>query len=197
MFRHVRNALFACIAASCFASPATAGWKLLNSAKPVRVGSMAVIPQSDWNQASARPGKQGAAWTHDGFGLNALEFFGGVPAGQPLYRERNAKRNPMPKYDSAMLAPELVEFFERSFRVQNQVADFAVEEIKPVSFGGRQGVMVRYRYTLVNDELGRRGVARLATADRKLFAANFHAPELHYFPAGLPEAEALMDSIRF
>src|SRR5258706_16221357 len=86
------------LAAIAFATPAIAGWKLMPSQHSVNLGGIAVTPSSDWNQASARPGKQSVAWTHDGFDLNALEFFAAVPSGQPLYRERDRKRNPMPKF---------------------------------------------------------------------------------------------------
>lgn len=96
-----------------------------------------------------------------------------------------------------MLAPDLADFFERSFRVQHPVADFAVEEIKPTEFGSHRAIAIRYRYSLTNDNLKRRGVARLAVVDRRLFVGNFYAPELHYFSAGAPQAEAIMDSARF
>lgn len=178
-------------------SPGIAGWKFLEANKPVQIGTMTVVPITDWNQAGVRPGKQGVTWTQDGSGLNGVEFFSAVPSGQSLYRERNAKQNPMPKYDSLMLAPDLVDFFERSFRVQNQVTDLVVEQSAPVTFGGHRGIAVRYRYSLPNDDLKRRGVARLAVVNKQLFVANFHAPELHYFSAGLPQAEAMMDGARF
>ncbi|CAN5198751.1 hypothetical protein BH10PSE13_BH10PSE13_04610 [soil metagenome] len=191
-----RVAVFLIGAIAC-ACPATAGWKLVVANAPVQIGTMTVTPAADWNQASARPGKQGTAWTQDGFGLNGLEFFAAVVPGQSLYRERSAKQNPMPKYDSTMLLPDLADFFERSFRVQNNVTDFAVEEVKPATFGGHAGIAVRYRYSLANDELKRRGVARLAVVDKQLFVGNFFAPEVHYYPAGLSQAEAMMDAARF
>lgn len=178
-------------------TPAHAGWKLMPAGKPVDLVGIAVTPQNDWNQASARPGKQGRAWTRDGFGLNGLEFFAAVPDGQPLYRERNKKRNPMPKFDKSMLLPDLVDFFERSFRVTNQITDFAVVESSPASFGAHPAVRLRYRYSLPNNELVRIGEARLSVVKGKLYVANYFAPELHYFSAGLDEAMAMMESARF
>ena len=71
--------------------------------KYVSTNCAIVTPQTDWNQASGRPGKQGRAWTKDGFNLNGLEFFAGVPDGQPLYRERNKKQNPMPRFSGATM----------------------------------------------------------------------------------------------
>lgn len=177
--------------------PALAGWKLIPRGRPADLTGVVVTPQSDWNQAGARPGKQGRAWTHDGFNLNGLEVFAAVPAGQPLYREYGKKRNPMPKFDNTMLLPELADFFERSFRVRHNLSDFAVQEAGPAALGGHAGLRVRYRYTLPNDELVRLGEVRLAVVNKKLYVANFYAPELHYFPAGLTEANAIMDGARF
>jgi hypothetical protein len=177
--------------------PAWAGWKLIPARQPVALADMTVTPQSDWNQANARPGERAEAWTHDGFGLNGLELFAGVADGQPLYRERNAKQNPMPKFTAGLLLPELADFFERSFRAQNRLSDFTVVESGPVTFGGHRGLRVRYRYALPNDELVREGEARMAVVGGKLYVANYYAPQVHYFPDGLSEAKVIMDGARF
>jgi hypothetical protein len=194
--RRAGIALFA-VALWLPSTPAPAGWKLIPRAQPVDIGGMIVTPLNDWNQSSAPPGKQGRAWTRDGFGLNGIEFFAGVASGQTLYRERNRKRNPMPRFQSSLLLPELADFFERSFRVRGQISDFSLLESTPVQFGGHRGLRVRYRYSLPNDDLVRKGEVRLVVVNRRLYVANFFAPELHYFPASLPEANAIMDSARF
>jgi hypothetical protein len=103
----------------------------------------------------------------------------------------------MPKFDSGLLLPELADFFERSFRAANQLSDFTIVESAPTDIGGNKGLLVRYRYTMPNDELTRLGEARLAVVDGKLFVANYYAPQLHYFGAGLPEAQAMMQRVRF
>lgn len=176
------------------ASPATAGWKLMPGRQTVNMMGMKITPLGDWNQASSRPGKQAQSWTRDGFGLNCLEMFAGVPEGQSLYKDR--KRNPMPRFQSGILLPELADFFERSFRAQNGITDFTVVEAVPATFGGHRGLRVRYQFSLPKDDLVREGEVRLAVIDRKLYAANFYAPQLHYFPDGLAEANAIMDGIR-
>jgi len=177
--------------------PAFAGWKLIEANKPLTVNAITLTPTSNWNRASAKPGKFGVSLTHDGFGLDGLEIFSGLPAGQPLYRERSAKRNPMPKFDATMLPTDLADFFERSFRVSNEITDFTVEKVTPSDFGGHRGIALRYRYSLTEGNLVRQGVARLAIVKGKLYAANFYAPRLHYFPAHLPEVEAMLDGARF
>ena len=194
---HFRGRLMVCAAlAAAWSAPASAGWKLMSGNQVAKVDSWSVTPQSDWNQGG-RPGQQARVWTQDGVGLNAIEFFSAVPDGGSMYKERDKKNNPMPKFDSKLLLPELADFFERSFRAQNQVSDFTIRESTPADIGGRKGLAIRYRYTLPNDELTRLGEARLAVVDGKLYVANFYAPQLHYFGAGLPEARAMMERVRF
>lgn len=185
------------VAALFFSSPVLAGWKLMPGKQRASIDSASVVPLTDWNQASARPGKQGRIWTKDGFDLNAFEVFNAVPNGAPLYKERDRKRNPMPKFDNAVLLPELADFFERSFRTNNQITDFTIIETAPANVGGYKGLRVRYKYTKPNDELTRFGEARLAVSKGKLYAINFYAPRLHYFADRIDEVQTMMESIRF
>ena len=189
------SALFGVAIAS--AAPAQAGWKLIPARVAVNLGGITITPASDWNQASARPGERGFSWTHDGFELNRFETFAAVPDGMPLYKQKSRRSQPMPKFDSTMLLPDLADFFERSFRAQYDLSDYTVAEIRPARFGGYAGVQVRYYYSLPNDELWRQGLVRLALVRGKLYAANFAAPQLHFFNAGLAEAVTMMDSARF
>jgi len=179
------------------ASPAFAGWKLMQARQLVNVDGLKIVPDSDWNQSSSRPGKQGRIWTRDGFELNAIEFFAAVPSGGTIYREGDKKRNPMPKFDSGLLLPELADFFEKSFRAQNQLSDYSLVESSPTTLNGAKGLRVRYRYTLPNDDLTRFGEARLAVVNRKLYVVNFYAPKLHYFDASLGEANRIMNGLTF
>lgn len=191
-----RSLILVAAALATWSPSASAGWKLMNAKQTVQVDGLKVTPESDWNQGG-RPGKQGRVWTQDGTGLNALEFFSAIPTGGTLYKERDRKSNPMPKFDSKLLLPELADFFERSFRAANQLSDFTILESAPTDIAEKQGLLVRYRYTMPNDELTRLGEARLAVVDGKLFVANYYAPQLHYFGAGLPEAQAMMQRARF
>jgi hypothetical protein len=174
-------------------TPAAAGWKEREARARVEVDSFSVTPDTPWNQASRRPGKQARAWTQDGFALNKIEFFSGIPKGGSFYKERSKKRNPMPKFDPSVLLPELAGYFERSFRAQYQVTDFTIVESRASVLAGQRALQVTYRYSLPNDELTRMGEVRLTVVDGKLYAMNFYAPELHYFEAGLPEVEDMME----
>lgn len=179
------------------AQPVLAGWKLLSANIATNASGITVTPTSDWNLASGKLGKQTTAWTQDGFDLNSLEVYAGIPVGQPLYKERDKKRNPLPKFDSTALLPDLVDLFERSFRTRNGVSDFSIIEVKPADFGGKKGIRARFRYSLPDDELERLGEVRLVSANSKLYGISFTAPALHYFNAGLPGAMAIMDSAKF
>jgi hypothetical protein len=179
------------------APAAQAGWKMIPAQSRQNVGELLLRPSADWNGSSSKPGPRAAAWTKDGLALNSLEIFSGVAAGQPLYRERNSKRNPMPKFDPTMLLPELADYFERSFRANNPVADFGIDEITPAELAGIKAIGVRYHYLLVGDDLTRRGEARLASKAGALYAINFQAPALHFFDAEIGEARGIMDGATF
>lgn len=194
----IRKIIGAGVAVTCLAmgAPASAGWKLLPQSQPVSLGKLAVTPLNDWNRGSAKPGAQGMAWTQDGFELNELDVFASVPTGQSIYKERNSKRNPMPKFDKSMLLLDLADLFERSFRAGRDVTDFTIVETVPAKLGGRDAVHIRYEYSLPGDQLSRKGEARLAVVGGALYVISFQAPALHYFDAGIVEARSIMDSAR-
>jgi hypothetical protein len=192
MIRKTRLALaLLCLGA---AAPALAGWTLVPKAAPVRLGLLTVTPLTDWNRASAKPGQNATAWTQDGMELNEFDIFAGVPAGQSLYRERNAKRDPMPRFDKTMALLDLSDLFERSFRAGRDVTDFTMKQVAPAKLGGQSAVHLRYSFSVPGDDLAREGEARLAIVDGALYLINYQAPALHYFGAGIPEARAMMDS---
>ncbi len=176
--------------------PALAGWKVMPKALPVAVAksAMTVTPATDWNRWSSRPSKRGETWTLDGVALNSLNFFGGVMQGEAIYRERAKKDEPLPKFNAAMLAPEIVQAVEGSHRILLRTSLFAVDTVEPATLGGHPGVRFTYRYTVQDEEVRRKGEARAAIVGGKLYLITFAAPEIHYFDAGIAEARAIMDS---
>ncbi len=140
------------------AAPAFAGWKLVTGGQTAIIDGISVTPRTDWNQASRRLSKYGVIWTQDGFDLDALELVAAVPDGEPIYKP--VKGNPLPRFSKAMLLPELADFFERSFRANYRLTDFAIVDVAPATFGGHPGLRVRYRYIRLNDDLTREGEAR-------------------------------------
>lgn len=188
----VAAAIFGFVASS---GPAQAGWKLVPAGLPQALGPLTATPSTDWNRSSSAPGKQGMAWTHDGFDLNRFEAYADIPSGQSIFKDRAKKQNPMPKFDKTMLLPDLADFFEKSFRVQYRVSDFAVEELAPTTLSGLNGIRIRYNYSLPNDDLVRRGEAILTVKNSGLFLVNFQAPAIHYFDAGIEEFRNLAGNL--
>jgi hypothetical protein len=183
----------ACLAA---ATPAFAGWKLVPPDAPVTLGKLQVTPMQAWNSASAKPGQQGAAWTQDGFDLNELDVFAGVPGGKSIYRERNAKRDPMPKFAGNMLLIDLADLFERSFRAGKNVTDFTLLETAPAKLASEPALHIRYAYSLPGEELARKGEARLAIIGGALYMIAFQAPARSPHRSSAAPARVLMDGAR-
>jgi hypothetical protein len=175
------------------ADPAGARWKEVAPARLAVAGStLRVTADPGWNRWTKRPIKQEEVWSLDGPLLNRLDFFAGIAPGEPLARERNKNREPLPKFKAAMRAPEIAELIERTLRITEGAPDFVVETVAPVAFAGDQGFRLRFRYT--KGELVRRGEARGRVVDGKLYLITYAAPALYYFDTGLARATAIMDS---
>lgn len=188
-------------AALAVAQPGTAlaGWKVMPTGQPAAVAKsgLTVTPRgNDWNRWSARPSKRSEIWTLDGTALNELSFFAGVADGEPLYRERDKKNRPLPKFRSAMLLPDVVQMFEASNRIVLDTSLFEVESIEPARFLGSDGVRFTYHYTAQADEVRRKGVAVASIVGGKLYLINFAAPAIHYYDASVDEVLALMENAR-
>jgi len=164
--------------------------------QPITVAksSLTVKPTNDWNRWSRRPSKKGELWTLDGLNLNELTFFAGVVSGEALYKERNKKDKPLPKFDPKMLAPDIVQMFEASNRIILETSLFEIDSVEPAKLGGHDGVHFTYHYTIQADEVRRKGDARAAIVDGKLYLINFVAPAIHYYDASIAEVRAIMDN---
>lgn len=175
---------------------AVAGWKVMGAGQPVAVAKsgMKVTPNSAWNRWSARPSKKGEIWTQDGVSLNELSFFAGIAPGEALFRERNKKDKPLPRFSADMLAPEIVQLFEATSRITLQTSLFEIDSVEPTTFLGKPGVRFTYHYSIQGDELRRNGEARAAVVNGKLYLSNFAAPAIHYFDASIGEVRGIMDS---
>lgn len=181
------------------AMPASAGWKVMPAKLRVAVakGGMTVAPLADWNRWSVRPSKRGETWTQDGVGLNELQFFAGILPGEPVYRERAKKDEPLPKFRADMLTPEIVGLVEGGHRILLRTSLFEVTAVEPATLGGHAGVRFAYSYTVQDEEVRRLGEGRAAIVGGKLYLITYAAPAIHYFDNGIAEARAIMDSARF
>jgi len=194
-----RNLLLATVAATVLSIsvPAQAGWKLIQpdvEAKLKKSG-MSVTPKQEWNRWSRRPSKKSEIWTIDGMSLNELSFYGGIVTGDTLFKDRNKKTKPLPKFDSNMLIPDITQWFEASHRIVLDTALFEIDSIKPFEFAGNPGFQFTYHY-VVKDELNRKGEAVGAMIDGKLYLINYTAPEIHFFDQNRDNFINLISTIR-
>ena len=164
---------------------------------PVKVANSGIVvtPSRDWNRLDLKPGKYAEIWTLDGEQLNEITFYGGVEANQPIVRERNKKREPLPKFTPTTLIIELPELLERTYRAYKKIGAFAVTGSNPIRFLNQDGVHFTYDYT-DRDDLPRKGDARAVLIDKKLYMMTFDAPRVYYFQKTLADYQALADSAK-
>ncbi len=182
------------IASLAFASPAAANWQSLAADQDVKVAGklMVVKPRAGWNKSTARPSSRSEKWTKDGIGLNELTFFAGIADGETLYFAPLGSQQQLPKFRSAMLPTDIVEFFESSNRIVLQSPVFKVENVAPTKLGKFDGVRFNYSYAAQDEGLTRKGEGVAAIIDGKLYLVNFIAPAIHYFDRDIAEIRQLI-----
>lgn len=195
-FRHGRILAAAIGVALVAAASATANdYRPKGIAAPVAGATMSVTPARDWNKLGAKPGKRAETWTLDGEQLNDVTFYGSIAPGEPLVRERSKKHQPLPRFTSSTLLAEVPELLEGTYRAGRQVGVFTLTSSAPDQFLGRAGIRFAYEYTDA-DLLPRKGEARAALVDGKLYMVTYDAPRLHFFARSLDDFHALVDTIR-
>lgn len=183
------------LALALMTAPLQAKWTEMVAGNRVAVANskLTVIAAPRWNQSSARPTKKSENWSFDGPLLNEIDFFGGVTPGEPLFKELDKKRNPLPKFVANMQASEVAEMYERTSRIAVGASDFVVDTVIPAKFAGHAGFKFTYHFTQ-GEALGRKGIASGAIIDGKLYLISFTAPALYYYDARLADAQSMMDS---
>jgi hypothetical protein len=178
-------------------APARAAYKLVAKGTPraVAKSGLTVTPPTDWNRLPARIGKHAESWTLDGLPLNEVDFYGGIAEGEPLIRDFDKKNRPLPRFSNTMLPPDIIAFYETSFRVATGSAQYETGTVEPAIFAGKPGFRFSYRYT-TGDEVRRSGEAIGATIDGKLYLIAYNAPETHYFAHDLENFRKIAASAR-
>lgn len=185
-----------CLAAAMNAAAAQANaYREKGKTAEVADSGLTVTPPRDWNRLDAKPGKNAEVWTLDGEQLNDITFYGGVEPGKPLVKERDKKREPLPKFTATTLLIEVPELLEKTYRTHKQIGAFTLTGSTPDRFLGRDGVRFTYDYT-DRDNLSKKGEARAVLVGGKLYMATFDAPRLHYFNRTLPDYRALTDTAK-
>ena len=195
----MRKSVMFAIGVSLIAAPVMAAqWNLVPANQPIAVAksNLRVTPGNPWNRWKHRPSKKGEIWTQDGVSLNALTFASGIVSDEPIYKERNKKDLPLPKFDPRMTAPDIVQMFEATNRILLKTSLFEVDNVEPARLAGHDGVRFSYHYVVQDEEVRRKGEARAAIIGGKLYLIDYAAPAIHYFDTGITEARAIMDSAR-
>lgn len=189
-------ALAAAALAALPATPALAGWKLVEQGKATTVAksSMSVTPGEAWNRGSVRPIKTSEIWTLDGVNLNEVYFVGGLAAGGTLYRDVKKKDQPLPKFKAGMELTEIPEFVESSTRLALNTSVFEMTSVEPTTFGGQPAVRFMYQYAVEGSPLKRRGLGVGTVVSGKLHLVTYTAPALYFFERDLPKVEAMIAS---
>lgn len=167
--------------------------RLRGEAVTVAGAQVTVTPSRDWNSLSRKLGKYAETWTLDGEQLNDVTFFGGVPAGEPLFREKSKKHAPLPKFLKTTLLVEVPELLEGTYRAYKNSGTFKLLSTEPGQFLGRDGVFFTYEYT-DEDQLVRKGEARATIVNGQLYMATFDAPRLNYFDQTASDFRSLAGS---
>ncbi|SIN94265.1 hypothetical protein SAMN02745824_2380 [Parasphingorhabdus marina DSM 22363] len=178
--------------------PVEAGWKLIAANQEVKLkkSGMLVTPKQEWNRWTRRPGKKAEAWTLDGLSLNEITFYGGLQTGDTLLKDRKKKTKPLPKFDSTMLVPDVVQWFEATNRIVLDTALFEIDAIEPAQFADQPGFRFTYHYVATGNELVRKGEAMGAIVDGELYLINYTAPEIHFFEHNRDDFLNLVNSVR-
>lgn len=196
MWTMMRLSMVAALSIALIASPASAH-KLRSAGEAVSVAdsNMTVTPARDWNRLNGKRGKNTETWTLDGEQLNDVTFYGGIAVGKPLVKERSKKKDPLPKFRSDTLLVEVPELLEGTYRTFKGIGAFELLKIEPSPFLGQDGVSFAYEYVDA-DDLTRKGEARAAIIDGKLYMVTFDAPRLHYFDKTVIGFRDLVSSMR-
>lgn len=158
---------------------------------PVSLGAMSVEPVSAWNRSSAKVGGR-VVWTQQGIYLDRLTFIDGIRDGKPLFAF--GKREEFGLFRAAMLPNEVMELTESSLAKLHGSALVETHGLRPATFGDVPGFRFDYRYVSGMD-VPMKGLAAGAIVEGRLYLILYEAPETHYFEAGLPEAEAIIQSV--
>ncbi len=175
------------------------GYSLVK-AEEVRVGdnSLAVTPPREWNRVTARVFTDIRAvedWTQNGPYLDGISFVTGLKDGKALVFQRSREDRQVPKFRSNMTPFEIAAMLESFYRVRGGAVEFTTLSLAPRIFLGANGFQFDFEH-LDGDEVRRRGRAVGAVIDGRLYLVLFDAARSHYFPALLPDFEAVVNSAR-
>ncbi len=159
--------------------------------------SMSVTPSMRWNRAPRGPHDidREENWTLNGPLLDGVTFIGALEDDKRIVQQRRKADRKVPHVRADMTPQDIASMLESFFRIRAGSTRFEMTGLQPRDFLGRPGFQFDYEH-LGGDEVRRRGRAVGAIIDRRFYLALFDAAQMHYFDAGLPEFERLVESAR-
>lgn len=160
-------------------------------------GQMVVAPTIPWNKARRTPFdiSREENWTLNGPLLDNLSFISGLESNKAIVRQRRRAERQVPRFRADMSPPELAAMIETFYRIRASTVRFEMTGLQPRTFLGQPGFQFDYDY-LGGDEVERRGRAVGAIINNRFYLALFDAARMHYYGAGLPEFERVVESAR-
>jgi hypothetical protein len=160
-------------------------------------GSMIVTPTIRWNKAPRGPSdiSREENWTLNGPLLDGLTFIGGLEHDKRIVQQRRKADRKVPNFRADMNPTEIASMIESFYRIRAGSTRFEMTGLRPRDFLGRPGFQFDYAH-LGGDEVERKGRAVGAIIDNRFYLALFDATRMHYFDAGLPEFERIVESAR-
>jgi hypothetical protein len=167
--------------------------------QPERVArdTMVVTPTVRWNRQprSLYDISREENWTLNGPLLDGLTFIGGLENDKRIVVQRRKADRKVPNFRADMSPPEIAAMIESFYRIRGGATTFNMTNLAPRPFLGEPGFQFDYDY-LGGDEVERRGRAVGAIINGRFYLALFAAAKSHYFDAGLPEYERIVQSAR-
>jgi hypothetical protein len=173
-------------------------YQLVRPGKVIRVGNgaMATVAPREWNRTT-RNGftdiRYVEDWTLNGPYLDGVTFVSGLPDDRRIIRQERRADRQVPKFRSNMTAPEVASLLETLYRVEGGTVDWRTLALTPRPFLGYPGFQYDFEH-LDGDELWRKGRAVGAIINGRLYLMLFDAARSHYYPAALPDFEAMVAS---
>ncbi len=166
-------------------------------AESVARGSMTVTPTVRWNRAprGVHDIAREENWTLNGPLLDGLTFIGGLEDGKRIVQQRRKADRKVPNFSADMSPQDIASMIESFYRIRAGSTRFEMTGLQPRTFLGQPGFQFDYAH-LGGDEVERRGRAVGAIVERRFYLALFDAARMHYFDAGLPEFEQIVESAR-
>ena len=200
----MRNSALAALTSLFLLSACAGGGGVFNhysliEPQPERVArdSMTVVPTLRWNKAPRGPHDidREENWTLNGPILDGLTFIGGLENDKRIVQQRRKADRKVPNFRADMSPQDIASMIESFYRIRAGATRFEMTSLKPRGFLGQSGFQFDYEH-LGGDEVERRGRAVGAVIGGRFYLALFDATKMHYFDAGLPEFERIVESAR-